>query len=104
MQCSALPPGVTRRTLVTALAAERNIRSTHARRSPDVEALCLAWPAGAKFRKTELAEQLWPVLHRKVRRDISSGRRLRVPAARVADKALTVAFEFPRHRSAILVR
>jgi hypothetical protein len=104
MQCTTLPPCVTRRGLVTALAAERNIRSTNARRSPDVEALCLAWPVSAKFRKTELAEQLWPVLRQKVQRDISSGRRLRVPAARVAVKALTMAFEFPRYRSAILVR
>jgi hypothetical protein len=104
MQCSALPPGVTRHTLVAALAAERNIRSTNARRSSDVEAICLAWPMSAKFRKTELAEQLWPVLQRKIQRDISSGGRLRVPSARVAVKALTMAFEFPRHRSAILVR
>jgi len=100
MQCSALPPGVTRRSLIADLAAERNVRTTNARRSPDVEAVCRAWPASAKFRKADLAEQLWPVLQEKVRRDIASGSRLRVPAARVAVKAFTMAFEYPRQSAA----
>ena len=104
MQCSTLPSGMTRRDLVAALEAERNIRSTNARRSPDVEAICRAWPASAKFRKADLAELLWPALQKKVQRDLTSGRRPRVPAARVAVKALTMAFEYPRHRSALLVR
>lgn len=103
-QCSALPSGMTRRALVTALEAERNIRSTNARRSPDVEAICRAWPTNAKFRKADLAEVLWPALQKKVQRDLTSGKRPRIPAARVAVKALTMAFEYPRHRSAILVR
>ena len=100
MQRSALPPGVTRRSLITDLAAERNVRSTNARRSPDVEAVCRAWPASAKFRKADLAEQLWPVLQQKVRQDIASGSRLRIPAARVAVKAFTMAFEYPRQSAA----
>lgn len=43
MRCSTPPGGITRRDLVTALAAERNIRDTNARRSPDVEAVCRSW-------------------------------------------------------------
>jgi hypothetical protein len=100
MQRSVLPPGVTRRTLIADLAAERNVRSTNARRSPDVEAVCRTWPASGKFRKADLAEQLWPVLQEKVRRDIASGSRLRVPAARVAVRAFTMAFEYPRRSAA----
>jgi hypothetical protein len=99
-RCSVLPPGVTRRSLITDLAAERNVRSTNARRSPDVEAVCRAWPTGAKFRKADLAEQLWSALQKKVRRDLASGNRLRVPAVRVAVRALTMAFELPRRSAA----
>jgi hypothetical protein len=104
MQCSALPSGMTRRDLAAALETERNLRSTNARRSPDVEAICRAWPRSAKFRKADLVEVLWPTLQRKVQRDLASGKRPRVPAARVAVKALTMAFEYPRHRPAILIR
>jgi hypothetical protein len=100
MRLSALPPGVTRRNLITDLKAQRNVRSIDASRSPDVEAVCRAWPASAKFHKTDLAEELSPVLREKVRRDIASGKRLRVPAARVAVKALTMAFEYPRQSAA----
>jgi hypothetical protein len=104
MRHAALPPDVTRRALIAALEAERNIRLTTQRRSPDVEAVCRAWPVSAKFRKADLAEQLWPVLQEKVRRDVTVGRRLRVPAAKVAVKALTMAFEYPRHQTAVWAR
>ena len=104
IQHTALPPGMTRRALIADLEAERNVRRTNARRSPDVEAVCRAWPATARFRKADLAEQLWPILQEKVRRDVTAGRRLRVPAAKVAVKALTMAFEHPRHQTAVWVR
>jgi hypothetical protein len=65
-----------------------------------VEAVCRTWPTSAKFRKADLAEQLWPVLQEKVRRDIASENRLRVPAARVAVKAFTMAFEYPPRSAA----
>jgi hypothetical protein len=104
MRCTTVPPGVTQRDLVNALEAERNIRKTNSRRSPNVEAICWRWPASAKFRKIELAEELWPILREKVRRDIASGKRLRVPAARVAVKAFRMAIESPRQRIALWVR
>ena len=99
-RCVAVPPGTTRRDLVSELKAERVIGKTaSARRSPNVEMICRTWPA--KFRKVELAEELWPVLHAKVRHDIASGKRLRVPAARVAVKALRMAAQSPRGRTAL---
>ena len=106
MRCTTVPPGVTQRDLVKALEAERTIAKTNPniRRSPDVEKICLSWPASAKFDKLQLAEELWPVLREKVRCDKVSGKRLRVPAARVAAKALVMANEAPRRRVAIGVR
>lgn len=106
MRCITVPPGVTQRDLVNALEAERTIRKTspNIRRSPNVEVIRQSWPANAKFHKVELAEELWPVLRRKVRRNIASGKRLRVPAARVAAKALDMAREAPRRQVALRVR
>ncbi len=102
-RCAAVPPGMTRRDLVNELKAERAIgKAASTRRSPNVEMICRAWPA--KFRKVELAEELWPVLQAKVRRDVASGKRLRVPAARVAMKALRMAAQSPRGRTALRVR
>jgi hypothetical protein len=102
-RCAAVPPGTTRRDLVSELKTERAIgKGATARRSPNVEMICRTWPA--KFRKVELAEELWPVLQAKVRRDIASGKRLRVPAARVAVKALGMAARAPRGRTALRVR
>lgn len=90
-QCVALPPGMTRRDLIAALEAERNLRHTTQSRSPNVEMICRSWPD--KFHKTELAEKLWPVLKAKVHRDAASGKRPRVPATRVAVHALHMALE-----------
>jgi hypothetical protein len=106
MRCTTVPQGVTQRDLVRALEAERTIKQTNPniRRSPNVEAICWSWPASAKFDKLELAEDLWPVLREKVRRDIGSGKRLRVPAARVAVKAFDMARDAPRRRVALWVR
>ena len=107
MKCTSVPPGVTRRDLVNALEAERTIRRGEGRiyrRSPDVEKICVSWPVSTKFDKLQLAEKLWPILREKVRRDIASGERLRVPAARVADKALNMARDAPRQRVALRVR
>jgi hypothetical protein len=106
MRCTTVPPGVTQRDLVNALEAERTIRKTNpnTRRSSNVETICLSWPANAKFRKLQLAEELWPILQEKVRRDIASGKRLRVPAAQVAVKALDMARDAPRRRVALRVR
>lgn len=106
MQCTTVPPGVTRRVLMNALEAERTLKKTNPsiRRSPDVEKICLSWPASAKFKKVQLAEELWPVLKDKVQRDIASGKRLRVPAARVAVKALRMALGAPRGRVALRVQ
>jgi len=105
MHCTAVPSGMTQRDLVNALESERTIRKTNPniRRSPNVEVICLSWPASAKFHKVQLAEELWPILQEKVRRDIASGKRLRVPAARVAMKALGMAYDAPRRRVALRV-
>lgn len=100
--CVTLPPGITRRDLTAALKAERTIRHTNQTRSPNVEAICRSWPD--KFHKTQLAEQLWPVLQVKVHRDITSGKRLRIPAARVAAKALRMALESSGRNVALRVR
>lgn len=101
MSCTAVPTGVTQRNLINALEAERTLwkRNPNIRRSPNVEQICLSWPFNAQFRKKQLAEELWPVLEEKVRRDIAniaSGKRSRVPAARVAVKAFRMAAEYPR--------
>jgi hypothetical protein len=106
MRCTTVPPGVTQRDLVNALEAERTLkkRNPNIRRSPNVEKICLSWPANAKFDKLQLAEELWPILREKVRRDVESGKRLRVPATRAADKALNMARETPRRSVAIRVR
>jgi hypothetical protein len=85
--CVSLPSGQTRRDLIAALRAERAVGKTNPGRSPNVEAICMAWPD--KFSKTQLAEELWPVLQAKVQRDIArasgSGSQLRgSPPARFA--------------------
>jgi hypothetical protein len=95
MECVSLPPGVTRRDLVAALKAERLAGKANPDKSPNVEAICHTWPR--KLRKVALAEALWPVLQAKVRKDVTSGNRLRVPAARVGVRALRMAAGSPRH-------
>jgi hypothetical protein len=102
MRCVTLPPGATRRDLVTALKAERAVGKTRPGRSPNVEAICRTWPD--RFSKTQLAEELWPVLQAKVQRDIASGTRLRVPAARVADRALRMSLEISGRSIALRIR
>lgn len=109
MNCTTIPTGVSQRDLVNALQAERTLwkRNPNIRRSPNVEEICRSWPASAQFRKMKLAEELWPVLQEKVRRDlanIASGKRSRVPAARVALKAFQMATESPRRGAALRVR
>ena len=106
MRCTAVPPGVTQRDLVKALEAERTIKiaKPNIPRSPDVEKICVSWPANVQFDKLQLAEELWPILQEKVRRDKASGKRLRVPAVRVAVKAMDMARKAPRRRVAIRVR
>ena len=98
----SLPSGQTRRDLIAALKAERAVGKTNPGRSPNVEAICKAWPN--KFSKTQLAEKLWPVLQAKVQRDIASGKRLRVPAARVAARALHMAVEISGRSIALRIR
>jgi hypothetical protein len=102
MQSVTLPPGMTRRDLTTALKAERTIRHTNQNRSPNVESICRNWPD--KFHKTQLAEKLWPVLQSKAHRDLTSGKRLRVPAVRVADRALRMALESSGRNVALRVQ
>ena len=102
MECVTLPPGMTRRDLIAALKAERAISQTNQSRSPNVEAICRNWPD--KFRKTQLANKLWPVLKEKVHRDLKSGKRLRVPAVRVAVQALRIALESSGRNVALKVR
>lgn len=102
MQCVALPSGMTRRDLTAKLRTERTINPTNANRSPNVEAICWGWPD--KFHKTQLAEKLWPILQAKVHRDLTSGKRLRVPAARVAVQALRMALEASGRNVALRVR
>jgi hypothetical protein len=106
MRCTTVPQGVTQRGLVRALEAERTIKKTNPNtpRSPNIEVICRSWPSSAQFGKLELAEELWPVLREKVRRDVASGKRLRVPAALVAVKALDMARDAPRQRVALRVR
>lgn len=101
-KCAALPPGMTHRDLVAALKAERAVGKTNSSRSPNVEAICRSWPD--RFRKLELAEELWPCLKVKVNREITSGERLRVPAARVGVRALQMATESARRNVALRVR
>lgn|GEM_PF-1646085 len=105
IRCSTVPAGITQRDLVNALESERTIKKTNPniRRSPNVEIICKGWPTCAKFHKTELAEELWPVLREKTLRDMASGKPLRVPAVRVAAKAFRMAAESPRRRVALRV-
>jgi hypothetical protein len=74
----ALPPGVTRPDLLATLKAQREIRKTNPQRSPNVEAICRTWPPQHRYRKVELAEELWPRLREKVRRDVATGGLLRL--------------------------
>jgi hypothetical protein len=106
MRCVTVPQGMTLRDLVGALEAERTLKKRHPNipRSPNVEAIRLSWPSSSKFHKLDLAEELWPVLREKVRLDVASGKRLRVPAARVAVKALDMARDAPRRLVALRVR
>ena len=96
---SQAPP---QRDLVADLKAERAIGRTNPGRSPNVEAICRTWPD--RFRKTQLAEELWPVLQAKVQRDFASGKRLRIPAARVAARALRMSLEISGRSIALRIR
>lgn len=96
------PARLARRDLVAALKAERAIRKTNPNRSPNFERICQAWPH--QFNKVALAEALWPLLQAKVHRDIASGNRLYVPAARVGARALRMALSPPRRHVALRVR
>jgi hypothetical protein len=60
---------------------------TNPNRSPDVEKIC---QGHASSTKVALAEGLWPRLQAKVRRDVASGNRLRVPAAWIGVRALRI--------------
>lgn len=102
MECVTLPAGMTRRDLVAALKTERAVGRTNRNRSPNVEKICQAWPQ--KFTKVALAEALWPRLQVKVRREVASGKRLRLPAARVGLKALQMALQSDRRHVALRVR
>jgi len=64
--------------------------------------ICRNWPD--KFCKTQLAEELWPVLQAKVQRDVASSKRLRVLAARVAARSLRMALEISGHNIALRIR
>jgi len=87
---------------MAALKAQRAITPTKRGPSPNVEAICRSWPG--KFDKMQLADVLWPVLQAKVQRDLASGKRLRVPAARVADRALRMALEVSGRNIALRLR
>lgn len=50
-------------------------------------------PGGSK---TRLAEELWPVLERRVVRTIGNHTEKRIPVVRVLDEAIALAYEFPR--------
>lgn len=102
MRCVTLPPSMTRRDLMAALKAERVVRTTNPNRSANVEMICRGWPD--KFHKTQLAEELWPILQSKVQREITRGGRLRVPAARVAVRALRMALEISGRSIALRIR
>ncbi len=91
-----LPPGLSRRDLVDALNSERAVRG----RNPNVERICLAWPH--RFRKVALAEALWPCLEAKIARATRSGQFQRLPATRVAMRALTAAAT--SHRRSVWLR
>ncbi len=95
MECVSLPSGVTRRDLVAALKAERLAGKANPSKSPNVEVICRTWPR--KFRKVALAEALWPILCARVRKDVTSGNCLRVPAAQGRVRALRMAAGSPRH-------
>jgi hypothetical protein len=50
-------------------------------------------PRGSKI---ALAEELWPVLERRIIRAIGTGTEQRLPIVRVLDEAVALAYEFPR--------
>lgn len=50
-------------------------------------------PGGAK---TRLAEELWPLLERRIVRGIEKHTEKRIPIVRVLDEAISLAYEFPR--------
>jgi hypothetical protein len=51
--------------------------------------------------KVELADELWPVLERKIERSIAAGTAERIPIVRVIHRAYALAQEFPRRNFGI---
>ena len=96
--CGAIPAGVSRDDVMASVRAERMVRT----RSPNIESVGRSWPT--KFRKVSLAEALWPRLEAKVARRIESGTLQRLPAARVALRALNMALDGPRRSVTLRVR
>jgi hypothetical protein len=93
-----LPPEKTRRDLIADVSRER--RATD--HSPDVERVCADWGPGC--RKTALAEALWPCLQAKISRAATAGTLHRLPAARVASRALETALSMRRRSVYLRVR
>ncbi|MEA2494436.1 MAG: hypothetical protein QOJ29_2347 [Thermoleophilaceae bacterium] len=54
--------------------------------------------------KRDLAERLWPVLEKRIDREIAAGTERRVPVVRVLDRAIELAHEIPRRGIVIPLR
>lgn len=93
-----LPVGRTRDDVITALRSERAAQG----RSPDVRRISAGW--ARKIRKPVLAEALWPRLQGKIARAAKSGSLERLPAARVALRALNTATSARRRSVYLRVR
>ncbi len=93
-----LPVGRTRDDVITALRSERAAQG----RSPDVRRISAGW--ARKIRKPVLAEALWPRLQGKIAPAAKSGSLERLPAARVALRALTTATSARRRSVYLRVR
>lgn len=93
-----LPVSRTRDDVIAALRSERAAQG----RSPDVRRISAGW--ARKIRKPVLAEALWPRLQGKVARAAKSGSLERLPAARVALRALTTATSARRRSVYLRVR
>lgn len=82
------PRGLNLATLMALVHAER-LRPPHPKDGgPNIERVCQGWPRAV--RKRALAEELWPVLERKIRRSAGT-LNYRLPAGRVAVDALRLA-------------
>lgn len=96
------PSGLSMQTLLGQVHAQRLRPPARSNRGgPNIDNLCKGWPGPVE--KMMLAEALWPVLRRKVRRGLRT-LNYRVPAGRVAVEALRIALGTHRRQVGLRIR